>query len=511
MCPKDTLRVDVKRMKIPLRKNPHIYEINLMTWLSMLSKREGRQISIGSIPGAEWKNLRKMGIDIVWLMGVWQRSFLSVEIARNESGLVVEGRAILADFEMEDISGSPYSVKDYRPDPVFGTTADLEDLSNRLEDEGLLLVLDFVPNHTACDHPWIRSNPEHYVRGRKIDNENCPEGLFRNRGKAGDFCIAHGKDPHFPAWTDTAQVEYRNSETRKTMAGIMAQLAGWCHGLRCDMAMLVLESVFRETWAHISCERDEGGEFWPGASETFKSVREGGILMAEAYWGKESELLDRGFDYAYDKTLYDLLVERDVRSLRGYLQGPLEYQEKMIRFLENHDEKRALTVFGQSRIRCAMVIQSTLPGMRFWQDGQFEGSQIRVPVQLKRCPEEPLDKDLENFSKMLLHEVDHPVFHDGLYDVCSTSGWEDNQSHQNLLAWTWSLGRDRRLIVSNLSDAPAQGYVKLPSSWSDWDHFHLSDPLKGDCFFRPADAIFDTGLFVDLAESDFHFFQVNKR
>jgi glycosidase len=142
-------------MKIPLRKNPHIYEINLMTWLSMLSKREGRQISIGSIPGAEWKRLREMGIDIVWLMGVWQRSPLSVEIARNESGLVVEGRAILADFEMEDIVGSPYSVRDYRPDSAFGRTADLEDLSNRLEDEGLLLVLDFVPNHTACDHPWI--------------------------------------------------------------------------------------------------------------------------------------------------------------------------------------------------------------------------------------------------------------------------------------------------------------------------------------------------------------------
>ena len=250
------------------------------------------------------------------------------------------------------------------------------------------------------------------------------------------------------------------------MAGIMASLASWCHGLRCDMAMLVLETVFRETWAHVPCERDESGEFWPFSSERFKSVCEGGVLMAEAYWEKESELLARGFDYAYDKTFYDLMVDRNIHGLRDYLKGPLDYQEKMIRFLENHDEERALSVFGQRGIRCAMVVQATLPGMRFWQDGQFEGAEVRVPVQLRRYPAETLDKNLEGFSKKLLHEVDHPVFHEGFYEVCSTSGWEDNQSHQNLLAWSWNMDQERRLIISNLSNAPAQGYVQFPSNWS---------------------------------------------
>ena len=498
-------------MTTPLRRNPHIYEINLMAWLSMLSRREGRTISLGGIPETEWKRLREMGIDMVWLMGMWQRSPLSVEIARREPGLVAEGLHILADFEIEDIAGSPYSVHDYRPDPTFGTAAELMDLKNRLESEGLLLVLDFVPNHTACDHPWIHANPDLYVRTGEMENGNCTEGFFRSRGKEGVSCIAHGKDPHFPAWTDTAQIEYRNPKARKAMAGIMTLLAGWCHGLRCDMAMLVLESVFRETWASVPCNGDRGGEFWPFASEKFKSVRDGGILMAEAYWGKESELLALGFDYAYDKTFYDLMAKRDVRSLRDYLQSPSDYQEKMIRFLENHDEKRASAVFGESSIRCAMVIQATLPGMRFWQDGQFEGAEVRVPVQLRRYPEEPVNRELEYFSKMLLHEVDHSVFHDGSYEICSTSGWEDNQSHQNLLAWSWSMDQERRLVISNLSDAPAQGYVHLPSAWSDgWEHLLLVDPLKGDRFLRPVEGPFGSGLFVDLAESDFHFFRVNK-
>jgi hypothetical protein len=233
--------------------------------------------------------------------------------------------------------------------------------------------------------------------------------------------------------------------------------------------------------------------------------------MAEAYWGKESELLTKGFDYAYDKTLYDLMVKRDVGGLRDYLQSPLEYQEKMIRFLENHDEERALTVFGQNGIRCVMVIQATLPGMRFWQDGQFEGAELRVPIQMRRSPEEPPMEDLVHFSKMLLHEVDHPVFHDGCFEICSTSGWDDNQSHRNLMAWSWTMGRENRLIISNLSHASAQGYVKLPSNWSSgWEHLLLVDPLKDDRFLRPSKATFDSGLFVDLAGSDFHFFRVKK-
>ena len=498
-------------MKTSLRKNPHIYEINLMGWLSMLERREGRRISLGGIPGTEWKRLREMGMDMVWLMGIWQRSPLSVKIAGREAGLVEEGRRVLTDFEMADIAGSPYSVNDYRPDPSLGTEAELMALKNRMEDEGLGLILDFVPNHTACDHPWIQSNPEYYVRRGEVENGDCSEGFFRSRGEKGISCIAHGKDPHFSAWTDTAQLDYRSPESRKAMAGVMVRLADRCHGLRCDMAMLVLEDVFRKTWASVPCSVDRGGEFWPLASEKFKSARKGGILMAEAYWGKESQLLAMGFDYAYDKTLYDLMAKRDVRGLRDYLQSPVEFQERMIRFLENHDEKRALAVFGQDNIRCAMVIQATLPGMRFWQDGQFEGAQVRIPVQMRRFPEEPLNKGLSRFSKMLLHEVDHPVFHDGCFEIRSTSGWEDNQSHENLLAWSWSTDRERRLIVSNLSHASAQGYVQLPADWfGGRENFLLVDPLKGDRFLRPAKATSGPGLFVDLAGSDFHFFQVKK-
>ena len=498
-------------MKTPLRKNPHIYEINLMSWLSMLSRREGRQISLGGIPGAEWKRLREMGMDMVWLMGIWQRSPMSMEIARREAWLVAEGRTILADFELEDIAGSPYSVHDYRPDPAFGTEAELVVLKNRLESEGLGLVLDFVPNHTACDHPWIHSNPEYYVRRGEMENGGCPEGFFRSQGKDGISCIAHGKDPFFAPWTDTAQLDYRNPESRKAMAEIMTRLADWCHGIRCDMAMLVLEDVFQETWSHVPWNGDKGWKFWPLAADRFKSACEGGILMAEAYWGKESELLAGGFDYAYDKTFYDLLAKRDVWGLRNYLQAPLGFQEKMIRLLENHDEKRAMAVFGQDGIRCDMVIQATLPGMRLWHDGQLEGAEISVPVQMRRFPEEPPDRDLVHFSKRLLHEVDHPVFHDGCYEICSTSGWEDNQSHQNLLAWSWTMDQEKRLIIANISHASAQGYVKLPSTWSkDRKDLLLVDPLKGDRFLRPAEATFDIGLFVDLAGSDFHFFRVKK-
>ena len=496
----------------PLRKNPHIYEINLMTWVNHLCKMEKREITLRNIPDEQWSNLKKKGMDLIWLMGVWRRSPYSRQKAKNQSSLIKECRTVLEDFEPDDIVGSAYAVHSYLPDPALGSVDDLRYLKKRLEEHGLFLILDFVPNHTACDHPWIKKSPEWYIQEESIQGEDCKDGFFLAKDSPAKPCIAHGRDPYFYPWIDTAQLDHSNPEAIDALLDVVSDISRYCHGFRCDMAMLVLKRVFHGTWGrYITADIFNQKEFWPLAIERVSLSGRRCLWLAEVYWQMEQELQNLGFDYTYDKGFYDLLAREDIQGLKAHLSAPAAFQERMIRFLENHDEPRARSLFATGKIESAMVIHATLPGMRFWQHGQFEGSRIRVPVQLKRGPSEPALSRLEAFSGRLLQEVDHPVFHDGHWEMCKTSGWPDNRSHRGLLAWCWRQADQRRLIIVNFSSSPAQGRVRLSKKWlPHGEQFLCRDPLKGESYLRAAAEASSSGLYVGLGESDFHFFRIEK-
>ena len=524
------------------RKNPHIYEINLVGWLAAISQREGRPVGIRDIPAREWDRIKEMGMDIVWLMGIWSRSPYSRKEAQNAPALVKECESIIPDFAIKDIGGSPYSIYRYVPDPSFGTLTDLADLKETLQKRGLFLVLDFVPNHTACDHPWIKTHPEYYISHVKKGDQACEKGYFSADTDRYPACIAHGKDPYFPPWTDTAQLDYTVNDTQSAMIRTMSRVSTYCHGMRCDMAMLVLQEIFHQTWGNLA-KGETDKEFWLMAIDRIMSTGRECTLIAEAYWGRETELLSYGFDYAYDKTLYDLMVQGDIQGIREHVVRP--FQANMLHFLENHDEPRALSCFGPDRIKCAMVIHATLPGMRLWHSGQFEGDTLHVPVQLNQqgwlkliragsvhmdiyienmhkntvdngvyeeaFSEGHANDDIRQFSEQLLREVNHPVFHEGKWEMCHTEGWPDNQSHRNILAWCWRYRDERRLVVINFSSSPAQGHIRLPDMWlPEGDMFVLDDPINDETYYRSARDITDSGLYVGLDAGHFHFFRIGR-
>jgi len=494
-----------------IRKNPHIYEINLMTWLAELSLKKDRAITLKNIPREEWRYLKSLGMDFVWLMGIWQRSPYSIKRARKEPSLINECKLILPDFSIDDIVGSPYAIYDYIPDQSFGYKEDLLRLKKILEEEDLFLFLDFVPNHTACDHQWIDKYPDRYIIKEVEDQGVCQEGFFLS-GDHPDFkCVANGKDPNFPPWNDTAQINYSRQNTVGAMSQTILDLTAYCHGLRCDMAMLLLKKIFLKTWgAYLDTESDVL-EFWPYAIDRLKYIGTPFLLMAEVYWGKESVLLDYGFDYVYDKHLYDLILEGNIVKIRDLISSPIDQQEKMVRFLENHDEPRAFQTIGPERIKGAMVMQATLPGMRFWHHGQLEGRKQKVPVQLRRAPQEIPDNNLKSFGEDLLREVNHPVFHEGVFTVCNTHGWSDNNSHVNLLAYCWARKGEKRLIIINLSPFSSQGYVIVPEDWAfTHNNLIISDPIKNDVLKRAVSDIVREGLYVGLEKGDYHFFQIKE-
>ena len=188
--------------------------------------------------------------------------------------------------------------------------------------------------------------------------------------------LAHGRDPYFPGWPDTLQLNYGNPATQEAMIAELVKIAGQCDGVRCDMAMLVLPDVFERTW-NIQAQ-----PFWPRATERVRERAPGFCFMAEVYWDLEWTLQQQGFDYTYDKRLYDRLRDGHARPVREHFHAGLDYQNKMARFLENHDEPRAAATFPADVHQAAAVITFLSPGLRFFHQGQFEGRRKRISPHL---------------------------------------------------------------------------------------------------------------------------------
>jgi glycosidase len=150
-------------------------------------------------------------------------------------------RAALPDRRDEDVIASPYCVRDYIVDARFGS---LSAAREALAARGLKLILDYVPNHVAPDHPWLASHPEYFIRGSEEDLARDPASWLR----VGGSIFARGRDPYFPAWPDVVQLNAFSPELRAAVRALLARLAGMCDGVRCDMAMLMTNEVFSRTW-----------------------------------------------------------------------------------------------------------------------------------------------------------------------------------------------------------------------------------------------------------------------
>ena len=367
---------------------PTLYEINTWVWLGELSRKSGTNVDLSSVPPTEWDAIAAYGFDAVWLMGVWERSPAGIAIANRNPGPV--GRIFCARFRifrsltMWDLriafgSMSSTSIwEDRRRWPLPGRS-----LPNR----GMKLLLDFVPNHVAPDHPWVSEHLEYFIQGSSKDAQNSPGSYIEVQ----DRFLACGRDPYFPAWPDVVQLNAFQPELRQGVVETLDNIAGQCDGVRCDMAMLLLNDVFERTWG-VRAGLRPATEYWDDVIPAVKRAHPDFLFIAEAYWDLEWELQQHGFDFCYDKRLYDRLEHESAESVRLHLCADLGYQQKLLRFLENHDEPRAASAFPGAKERAAAVVTSTLPGARMFHEGQFEGRKVRLPVFLGRRPDEPVDR-----------------------------------------------------------------------------------------------------------------------
>jgi hypothetical protein len=488
------------------RRHPHLYQLNTWAWLDELSRTAGRTIMLRDVPDAEWDTIKALGFDLVYLLGIWKRSPAGRRIFRADAASFPIFDHALPGWTMESVIGSPFSIVAYVPDPRIGTWDDIDAVRAKLHARGMRLMLDFVPNHTGPDHPWIVEHPDYFIQGRELDFQHNPSDflLIEPEGKAPYF-VARGRDPYFAPWADTAQIDYFNETARAALVDLLTIIGGHCDGLRCDMAMLMLNAVFGRTWGHLLAERPRPTrEFWPDAIAALPADF---VWMAEVYWDMEAELQALGFTYTYDKRLYDRLKAGNVGDIRGHLGADAGYQGHMARFLENHDEARSLATFGRDKVPVLAALIATLPGLRFFHQGQFTGKEIHLPMPLSRAIDEPPDMELAKIYEHILAIGADNAFHTGDWTLLEVERLDETSG--NLLAYRWKGPDGYRAVILNLGPETAQGRVRLVDELPVSDRYNFDDRLNSQTYVRERDDLeANGGLYVRLEGYGGHIFAV---
>jgi hypothetical protein len=270
------------------------------------------------------------------------------------------------------------------------------------------------------------------------------------------------------------------------------------------MAMLILPDVFEKTWGR------RAQSFWPLVTNTIHDKIPGFCFMAEVYWDMEWTMQQQGFDYAYDKRLYDRLHEGHARPVREHFYAAPDYQDKLARFLENHDEPRAAATFDQKKHEAAAVITFFSPGLRFFHQGQFEGRLKRISPHLVRAPQEPVNESIQKFYTGLLATLKNPIFRDGRWHLLECMpAWEWNNTWDSFLAFAWE-GTDgsRALVTVNYSSQDSQCFVRLPFADLADRSARLADLMSSALYDRNGDEILSRGLFLNLPPWGYHVFEV---
>jgi hypothetical protein len=473
--------------------NPVLYQLNARVHLTERSRVLGRPATLDDITDEELDAIAARGFDWVWLLSVWRTSPAGRQIALADPRLRREFEATLPDLRDEDVGGSGFAITGYDVSRALGGDEALARLRARMAARGLRLMLDFVPNHMATDHPWVESHVDYFVSGSELDLLSAPGNYTRIERSAGDVVLAHGRDPYFPGWTDTLQLDYSNPALCEAMTEELVSVARRCDGVRCDMAMLLLPDVFERTWGRPA------QPFWGPAIARAREAVPGFTLMAEVYWDLEWTMLKLGFDYAYDKRLYDRLVAGYARPVREHLWAGLDYQVHLARFLENHDEPRAAAVFPPDQHEAAALITFLAPGLRFFHEGQLEGHRVRISPHLVRGPAEPTDDRLAAFYDRLLAVLRLPLVGNGAWRLLEcTPAWDGNPTADGFIAFAWSLQDARLLVAVNYAATQAQCRVHLGIEGVRGTSVRLEDQIRDQVFDRDGDDLATNGLYVDL-------------
>ena len=244
-------------------------------------------------------------------------------------------------------------------------------------------------------------------------------------------------------------------------------------------------------------------EYWTEVIGAVRADHPDFVFAAEAYWDLEWDLQQLGFDYCYDKRLYDRLIHDGPDAIRGHLHADLDYQRRLVRFLENHDEPRAATEFAPAKERAAAVVIATLPGATHVARRAVRG----LACAAAGVPRPAAGRTGRRGAAPLPPRADRGRRRTGdaaHWELCEASGWPEDSSYTQLLAWSWIDDEQRSLVVINFADAPAAAHIHPP--WDDLAErtWRLDDLLSDQAFVRDGADLARDGLYVQLPPFGYH-------
>ena len=376
-----------------------------------MARTLGRPATLDDIPDSELDRLAALGFDWIWFLSVWQTGPGAQQSPATIPSGGVNSRRRYRICARKTSPAPALRLPATRCIRISGETLHWP-ASRAAPYARLRLMLDFVPNHMGLDHPWIEDHPDYFIQGTEHDLASAPQNYTRVQRRAGDLILAYGRDPYFSGWPDTLQLNYANPALQEAMIGELVKIAGQCDGVRCDMAMLILPDVFQP----------------PGASVPRSSGRRRLSVCVNAFpvfsswprftgtWNGRSSSKASITPMTNDSTI---AFARVMPVLWRAFPGGLDYQDKLARFLENHDEPRAAATFSPEIHQAAAVITFLSPGLRFFHQGQFEGRQKRISPHLVRGPSEPAKTSGWNdfTNDQLLAVLRQPVVRDGQWQL----------------------------------------------------------------------------------------------
>ena len=467
-------------MTMPPTTFPLIYQINPRILLGEATG--GRAATLDDLPDALLDGAAARGFGWIWPLGVWQTGEAG-RLAAHAPENLASYRVDLPDMRDDDIHSSPFAITAYQVHRDFGGDPALRRLRERMARRDQRLLLDFVPNHVALDHPFIETHPEYFIAGSEDDLRREPQSYAAVTTSRGREILAHGRDPNFPGWRDTLQLNYRHAGLREAMLDELGRVAERCDGVRCDMAMLLEPDVIGRVWGDRARPRDGtppvDEPFWPAAIARVRLRHPGFLFVAEVYWGLEWRLQQAGFDFTYDKCLYDRLRAGIAGPVRDHLAADPAFRDRSLRFLENHDELRAATAFPPDQHRAAAVLAFLAPGAHLFHEGQLEGRRAHASIQLARRAAEAPDEALRAFYERLLGCLRRPeVRGEGAswhLVTCRPAGAGDppdpthatdptDPTWETFIVSTWESPGGKLLVVVNFGPGPARCNVPFEPS-----------------------------------------------
>ncbi len=385
---------------------------NTLVWLNQLSHFYGRPIRfLNEIPADELERLSGLGINGLWLVGIWERSPASQKIKQL--------------YGNTNQIASAYSIYSYQIARDLGGKKALDALKKKANRSGIELACDMVPNHTGLDSPWLIDHPDWYISTKRSPNADwlfespnlltektkqvqIEESYYTQSGAAEVFryrdlekgeekFIYHGNDGTSMPWNDTAQLNYLIPQVRKAVIQQILDISRSFRIIRLDAAMTLVKQHFRRLWfpetgepkciptrEHFNIpqadfDRLMPGEFWLEVMDEIKKSSPNTLFLAEAFWLMERFfIIELGIQRVYNSAFMHHLKDEKNAALRQYLLDILDQNpvilERFVNFLTTPDEKPAIEKFGKSaKYFGSCALMASLPGLPLFGHGQIEG------------------------------------------------------------------------------------------------------------------------------------------